>query len=123
MELDQVRCGNCNQVLDEPADLPVSERVPCPTCGSTKRTFSAHISVTAKARVAIGTSVERTRETVQKHTGAILLGGALLVAGIGTGLLHPLVGAGVAIGAFVVNLLYPTSTRRREVEREIHPPQ
>lgn len=37
-----VFCGGCGSPLDQPANLPVEERTPCPSCGS----MSRHISVT-----------------------------------------------------------------------------
>ena len=38
-----VYCGGCQRALIEAADLPRSQRVPCPECGSTLRRFSVHL--------------------------------------------------------------------------------
>jgi hypothetical protein len=37
-----VKCGDCGAELGEPANTPVQARVPCPSCGSTKRTAVLH---------------------------------------------------------------------------------
>lgn len=33
------RCANCGTVVEEPVEIPLEDRPPCPTCESTKRTF------------------------------------------------------------------------------------
>lgn len=53
-----VACGSCGEALNEPSDLDVALREPCPACGSTSRRFGvelhstvhAHSSLSAKAR-------------------------------------------------------------------------
>lgn len=44
-------CGNCGEPLTEPASTPVEKRLPCPKCGSTRRSFMVEMreSVTASA--------------------------------------------------------------------------
>ena len=34
-------CGSCGAQVDEPANLPVADRTPCPRCGSTSRLMKA----------------------------------------------------------------------------------
>ncbi len=41
--MDYTTCAGCGAPIDEPASLPVSDRKPCLSCGSTIRHFSAHI--------------------------------------------------------------------------------
>lgn len=53
-EVESVRCGQCGTFLTEPTDLPVSGRVPCPTCGSKSRLFSVSIHATVRARSKLG---------------------------------------------------------------------
>jgi hypothetical protein len=36
-------CGKCMLPLNEPSDLPVEQRKPCPECDSTSRSFAKHI--------------------------------------------------------------------------------
>lgn len=42
---DQVRCKECEAILDEAFE---SEREPCPQCGSTRRIFKVEVLVEAK---------------------------------------------------------------------------
>ena len=39
----ETSCGSCDALLDEPTDLPIEERPPCGTCGSSKRLFRIEI--------------------------------------------------------------------------------
>lgn len=48
-----VACGHCHADLDEPSDLPVGERSPCPHCGSTTRAFA----VSGSGSIILGGSV------------------------------------------------------------------
>jgi DNA-directed RNA polymerase subunit RPC12/RpoP len=45
--MEPVFCAKCGRQLDESTDLPCAERIPCPDCGSTSRSFykSAHDSI------------------------------------------------------------------------------
>ena len=49
----RARCGSCGEPIDESADVPIEDRVPCPQCGSTTRKFSEHLKVKAKAQVGL----------------------------------------------------------------------
>ncbi len=53
-EMARARCGSCGEPIDESADVPIEDRVPCPQCGSTTRKFSEHLKVEAKAQVGLG---------------------------------------------------------------------
>jgi hypothetical protein len=54
----RVRCGGCGELLDERTDVPVSDRTPCPCCGSRDRRTEVDVeasiplrsSLTAKGR-------------------------------------------------------------------------
>ncbi|VTR66092.1 conserved hypothetical protein [Desulfosarcina cetonica] len=43
---DNVSCSNCGKQLNVESEKDQSHRIPCPNCGSTKRTFSVSISET-----------------------------------------------------------------------------
>ncbi len=44
-----VVCGECGGAIDEPPSIPVEQRLPCPSCGSTSRRF--HVTVACSAGV------------------------------------------------------------------------
>lgn len=48
VEFERVRCGKCGKELEESLSLPVTERTPCPDCGSTSRQFAVAINETLK---------------------------------------------------------------------------
>ena len=53
-ESGNISCGECGTVLyDEPANLPVAARKPCPRCGSTKRAFSLQATVALNLSAAL----------------------------------------------------------------------
>lgn len=54
-----VHCGDCEIPLDEPSDLPVADRQPCPLCGSMKRRHRAAITDTLEMHDSIGGTVKR----------------------------------------------------------------
>jgi hypothetical protein len=58
-----VACGKCSRALNEPSDLPVDERQPCPICGSTARSFGVFIEDVVNV-AAIATVVETRVESV-----------------------------------------------------------
>jgi hypothetical protein len=41
-----VKCAKCSTVLADAPEVPVSQREPCPTCGSTGRLFEVEIKAT-----------------------------------------------------------------------------
>lgn len=41
---ESTACGNCDEILTEPAGTPVERRQPCPKCGSTLRGVSAEFA-------------------------------------------------------------------------------
>ncbi len=43
-EITQVACGHCGKILDEPSDIAVEERAPCPDCRSKSRQFGKILS-------------------------------------------------------------------------------
>jgi hypothetical protein len=57
--MDSTSCSVCGAVIDEPASTPVEERRPCPSCGSTARTFSAHVHESVTFREKIGLKHKR----------------------------------------------------------------
>lgn len=54
VEFKKVKCGNCGRELDESPSLPVSERTPCPDCGSTSRQFAIAINETLELHSKLG---------------------------------------------------------------------
>ncbi len=54
-----VACGSCGVPIDESADVPIEDRMPCPQCGSTAREFSVRLKVEAKAQVGLGFKQKR----------------------------------------------------------------
>ena len=55
MNVDSTTCSACGIAIGEPSSTPVAERSPCPSCGATARTFSAHAedSITLREKVAL----------------------------------------------------------------------
>ncbi len=49
-----VACGSCGVPIDESADVPIEDRMPCPQCGSKAREFSVRLKVEAKAQIGLG---------------------------------------------------------------------
>ena len=39
----EVRCGQCNLIIDESPDIKVEQRVPCPNCHSLSRAFKVEL--------------------------------------------------------------------------------
>lgn len=56
---DSTSCSACGTVVDESATTLVAERRPCLSCGSTARTFSAHVHESLKLREKIGLKHKR----------------------------------------------------------------
>ena len=56
---DSTSRSACGAVIDEPASSIVAERQPCPACGSTVRTFSAHVHESVTLREKIGLKHKR----------------------------------------------------------------
>jgi len=53
-----VFCGGCGSPLDQPANLPVEQRTPCPSCGSMSRQIN--LTVTENLKVTSSLSLEFT---------------------------------------------------------------
>src|SRR5882762_1930121 len=53
-----VLCGGCGSPLDQPANLPVEERTPCPICGSMHRRIN--VMCTGNLKVTGSISMELT---------------------------------------------------------------
>ena len=56
---DSTSCYTCGAAIDEPANTPASERQPCPECGSTVRTFNAHVHESVTLREKLGLKHKR----------------------------------------------------------------
>ena len=56
-----VFCGGCGSPLDQPANLPVEERTPCPICGSMSRQIN--VTCTDKVKFTDSLSMELTPGT------------------------------------------------------------
>ena len=57
--IDSTSCSECGAIIDEPASTPIAERKPCPSCGSTVRTFSANVHETLTLREKLGLKHKR----------------------------------------------------------------
>jgi hypothetical protein len=58
MESDtEVTCGGCGLSLDESTHLFPEQRLPCPSCGSSARTFHKKFVVTVESRTGLGYKV------------------------------------------------------------------
>jgi hypothetical protein len=55
-----VHCGDCEIPLDEPSDLPVADRDPCPICVSLKRQHRAVLTETLELNASISGTVKRS---------------------------------------------------------------
>jgi ribosomal protein S27E len=49
-------CGACGATLAEPPDIPADKRVPCPECGSTRRTIYGSATLTVNVTVGAATA-------------------------------------------------------------------
>lgn len=49
-----VKCAKCSRVLSDAPDVPVEQRQPCPSCGSTARAFEDEILETVNVRESLG---------------------------------------------------------------------
>jgi hypothetical protein len=47
-------CGECGSAIDEPSDLRVGERRPCPSCGSLARRFEVKLAGSVEVRSSVG---------------------------------------------------------------------
>ena len=49
-----MKCQDCRETLEEPFDLPLERRTPCPKCGSKARHFEVIVSETATVHEQVG---------------------------------------------------------------------
>ena len=54
-----VKCAKCSTVLDDAPDVPIEQRQPCPSCGSTARAFEDEILETVNIRESLGMKARR----------------------------------------------------------------
>ncbi len=59
-----VHCGQCGAALGEPPNTPPDARVPCPSCGSTTRTITVHVTEGVRASEHISALQERRGEAI-----------------------------------------------------------
>lgn len=57
--VDSVLCSTCKTLIDEPSNISLDERKPCPSCGSLSRIFNASIRSEIKIRGKIGLKQKR----------------------------------------------------------------
>jgi hypothetical protein len=76
MEQDRrTHCGGCSASLDEPANLPLEKRQPCPKCGSRIRVFEIELGGEVVLRSSLGLKARRGgrgRPFVEIFSGADL---------------------------------------------------
>ncbi|SRR6266536_1015405 len=49
MTVTGVACGDCGRRIAEPPGLPIEERSPCPSCGSTRRRVGVGLAATVRS--------------------------------------------------------------------------
>ena len=59
-----VKCGDCGAELGEPATTPVQARVPCSSCGSTKRAVALHRRASVQISSHLSALQERQGEAI-----------------------------------------------------------
>jgi len=59
-----VQCGTCGAELAEPVSTPIEAHVPCPSCGSTDRTFAVHIKESLQVSSHLSALHEREGEAI-----------------------------------------------------------
>lgn len=96
-----VYCGTpeCHTRIDEPSDLPASERKPCPKCGTLSRQFYGSVSSTIHVTSSVEATVERGLNDTRLAVLGILVGISLTV-GFGVQTCWPYRVA-LAVGSFV----------------------
>lgn len=79
---DRVLCRECGAVLDERSDLPAEERKPCPTCGSTRRTFEASVTLRGTATMSADAIVVRAWDGASLTLFGVIYAIVVTVAGV-----------------------------------------
>ena len=59
-----VKCGECGAALDEPVGTSIKDRVPCPSCGSMKRSFIVNIKASVEVSAHLLSLHERKGEAI-----------------------------------------------------------
>ncbi|MCX5977399.1 MAG: hypothetical protein NTV33_11415 [Coprothermobacterota bacterium] len=54
VEVSSVQCGDCGEELPENPSLPITERTPCPMCGSLGRTTKVSFHETSATKSKLG---------------------------------------------------------------------
>jgi hypothetical protein len=52
---EPVQCANCKMLLDEPRNVPLEERQPCPTCSSRNRLHSKTLTAQVRSTASLAT--------------------------------------------------------------------
>lgn len=78
-------CGQCHEpITDEPPNLDLAQRKPCPKCGSTTRMLPGQIEIKGEGNLTVGkTTVIKT--SLKRNWWLILLYVAIEVSGAGIG--------------------------------------
>lgn len=115
METTSVRCGECQERLDERSDA--TPRQPCPHCGSLRRTFEKTGTVTVGVVASVTWS--KISEKVQRSWPWLVASTMLTLAGSLAGfVIGGLTGAiiGLALGILSIPASQRASVRIREIE-------
>jgi DNA-directed RNA polymerase subunit RPC12/RpoP len=112
MDVESAVCAECGFELDEPVDVPVEERTPCPSCGSTRRVVTASATLHARGSMRARGTLIRAWDGVSVTLFGVLYGIAVTVAGVivamigsGGSWLWWAIYAGVSVGVLLLALL------------------
>jgi hypothetical protein len=75
-------CAACGAKLDEPADLPVEDRKPCPACGSTGRVAYAAAKLTGTVSMTADAVIVRAWDGVSLTLFGVVYGVVVTIVGV-----------------------------------------
>jgi hypothetical protein len=104
-----VKCGQCQQPLDERSDLPIDERQPCPNCGSTTRTFEAKVEGRVTLTGSVDARIIRAWDGLTLTLAGVLYGIVVTLAGVaiaGHGWLPLALYLGLSVALLVAGLMW-----------------
>lgn len=82
MVLELAECAKCGARLDESVDLPVEERKPCPTCGSTGRVIHGAAKLTGTATISADALIVRAWDGVSLTLFGVVFGVVVTIVGV-----------------------------------------
>jgi phage FluMu protein Com len=111
---EPVRCSNCKMLLEEPMNVPLEERQPCPTCGSHNRLYSQPLTAQVRSTASLVAVFVAAAATVGYTVAKILQRQPSPEPGYHLQHKHDLVGEGIVFGIAAACLIgFARSLRRR----------